>query len=101
MYCSRKPTPASLGMGYSTTPNHFLTRDRHCLLMSHANKGGIEGRKLSTDTSPLPTLTVTGENSELRAYGGSPGSQNMAYDLNGDGKISTADIQMIINEMKK
>jgi len=27
--------------------------------------------------------------------------QNMAYDLNGDGKISTADIQVIINEMKK
>jgi hypothetical protein len=25
----------------------------------------------------------------------------MKYDLNGDGKISTADIQTIINEMKK
>ena len=28
-------------------------------------------------------------------------SQNMKFDLNGDGKISTADIQVIINEMKK
>ena len=28
-------------------------------------------------------------------------SQNMDYDLNNDGKISTADIQVIINEMKK
>ena len=27
--------------------------------------------------------------------------QNMMFDLNGDGKISTADIQVIINEMKK
>ena len=27
--------------------------------------------------------------------------QDLKYDLNGDGKISTADIQVIINEMKK
>ncbi|MBQ6188170.1 MAG: hypothetical protein IJK49_09545, partial [Prevotella sp.] len=28
-------------------------------------------------------------------------SNTMTYDLNGDGKVSTADIQVIINEMKK
>ena len=37
----------------------------------------------------------------LNIVEGDGSGPNLKYDLNGDGKISTADIQVIINEMKK
>ena len=106
---------------------------------------GMQGRKFSADGN-FPSIIMSGEDTEVKAKGGSQGSvlnfhalnfsdgiaiaeptgatfaedygviknnvilagewvvfkkAGTSYDLNNDGKVSTADIQVIINEMKK
>ena len=51
--------------------------------------------------SDTATATISWQNGQPVFEGFSNVTIDSVYDLNGDGKISTADIQVIINEMKK
>ena len=60
----------------------------------YAKKGGYT----NSDTA---TATISWQNGQPVFEGFSNVTIDSVYDLNGDGKVSTADIQVIINEMKK
>ena len=61
----------------------------------------VYAKKDGYTNSDTATATISWQNGQPVFEGFSNVIIDSVYDLNGDGKISTADIQVIINEMKK
>ena len=61
----------------------------------------VYAKKDGYTNSDTATATISWQNGQPIFEGFSNVTIDSVYDLNGDGKVSTADIQVIINEMKK
>jgi hypothetical protein len=61
----------------------------------------VFAKKDGYSNSDTATATISWQNGQPVFEGFSNVTIDSVYDLNGDGKVSTADIQVIINEMKK